>query len=125
MTASITVPDLEGAAAIPRSNGEPTFDAPWQSRAFGLVVSLHEQGLYPWDEFKNLLIDEIERSGVTDTCDPAVYYRQFTGAFFRLLEARGILSAAELDVRTDEEKRLLAHEDETADEHGHGHGHGH
>lgn len=125
MTATFTVPELEGAAAIPRSNGEPMFDAPWQSRAFGMVVSLHQAGFFPWDEFKTLLIDEIDSSGITETCDPAVYYRQFTAAFMRLLEARGIFSLDELELRTIEEKRLALHEDEHADDHGHGHGHGH
>ena len=36
--------ELDGAAAIPRSNGEPQFSAPWQSRTFGMAMTLHEQG---------------------------------------------------------------------------------
>jgi len=35
------IPEMDGALAYPRRNGEPVFDAPWQSRAFGMVVSLH------------------------------------------------------------------------------------
>jgi nitrile hydratase accessory protein len=118
VTAPARLPELEGSAAIPRSNGEPTFDAPWQSRAFGMVVSLHESGLYPWEEFKTLLIEEIEHCGISDTCDPSVYYRQFAGAFVRLLQRKGILTAEELDRRTAEERRALAHAGEHA---GHSH----
>ena len=57
--ATTLVPAMDGELAYPRKNGEPVFEAPWQSRAFGMVVGLHKAGLYPWDEFKELLIDEI------------------------------------------------------------------
>ncbi|MGI9556342.1 MAG: nitrile hydratase accessory protein [Solirubrobacterales bacterium] len=50
---------LDGPAAIPRSNGEPVFSAPWQSRAFGMAMALHEQGAFEWEDFRALLIAEI------------------------------------------------------------------
>ncbi len=53
------LPEMEGAAAYPRKNGEPVFDAPWQRRAFGMVVQLHVSGVYHWDEIKRRLIHEI------------------------------------------------------------------
>ena len=31
-----------GAAAPPRSNGELVFEAPWESRSFGMAVALSE-----------------------------------------------------------------------------------
>ena len=37
---------MTGAAAVPRKNGELVFDAPWQSRAFGMVVGLVQKGLF-------------------------------------------------------------------------------
>ena len=52
--------DAEGPAAPPRRNGELVFDAPWESRLFGLTLALHRAGLFEWDEFRRLLIDEIE-----------------------------------------------------------------
>lgn len=118
---SVTV-DLEGSAAIPRSNGEPVFDAPWQSRAFGMVVSLHESGLYPWDEFKARLIEEIDRSGIDETCDPALYYRQFTAAFTRLMVEKGLLDGEEIALRTLAEREALSH-DESDPDHTHPHSH--
>jgi hypothetical protein len=36
--------DVEGPAAPPRSNGELAFAAPWESRAFGLAMALHDGG---------------------------------------------------------------------------------
>ncbi len=34
--------DADGAAAPPRRNGELVFDAPWQSRVFGLAAAIVE-----------------------------------------------------------------------------------
>lgn len=34
--------DVEGAAAPPRRNGELVFEAPWQSRVFGLCAAIVE-----------------------------------------------------------------------------------
>ena len=42
------------------ANGEVVFDAPWQSRVFGMARALCEQGLFTWDEFREQLILQIE-----------------------------------------------------------------
>jgi hypothetical protein len=34
--------DVDGATALPRRNGELAFDAPWQSRVFGLCAAIVE-----------------------------------------------------------------------------------
>jgi len=52
--------DPDGPAAPPRRNGELVFEAPWQSRLFGLTMTLHRAGFFDWEEFRRLLIDEIE-----------------------------------------------------------------
>jgi hypothetical protein len=36
------LPDVDGAAAPPRRNGEILFEAPWQSRVFGLCAAIVE-----------------------------------------------------------------------------------
>jgi hypothetical protein len=51
--------DLNSPAAIPRRNGEPVFNEPWESRAFGIAVAICERGLFTWDEFRDQLIAEI------------------------------------------------------------------
>ena len=41
-------PDVASAdapAAPPRDNGELVFEAPWESRAFGVAVALHDAGV--------------------------------------------------------------------------------
>ncbi|MBI3213521.1 MAG: nitrile hydratase accessory protein [Mycobacterium sp.] len=124
MTAAVseleTFDDPGGLGALPRSNGELTFDAPWQGRLFGLVVHLCQSGAFEWDEFKVHLIAAIEDSGIEDTSDPAVYYRQFGTAFCRLAEEKKFFDASVLDVRADAEAQRLAHAD-----HDHDHDHHH
>ncbi|MCD2194391.1 nitrile hydratase accessory protein [Actinomycetospora endophytica] len=51
-----TTLDMDGPAAPPRSNGELVFAAPWESRAFGLVVTLVDSGRFTYEEFRSRLI---------------------------------------------------------------------
>jgi len=98
-----TIPAMEGAVAYPRKNGEPVFDAPWQSRAFGMVVHLHTSGMYPWDEFKRRLIDVIAAGPCASAPpDTSEYYYQWVEAFWKLLIEMKILSEQEMEERTKE-----------------------
>jgi len=108
----------DSTAALPRSNGELVFDAPWQGRLFGLVVHMCRSGAFEWDEFKTHLIASIADSGVGETCDPAIYYRQFAEAFCRLGLQKGFFGDAEFEARTEREAALLSHAD-----HDHDHEH--
>ena len=55
---------VKGAAPVPLPTGDcPTFDAPWQARAFGLAVALfRESDHYEWSDFQRRLVE-----GVDDT----------------------------------------------------------
>ncbi|REG49617.1 nitrile hydratase accessory protein [Paraburkholderia sp. BL6669N2] len=99
----IAIPPMDGELSYPRKNGEPTFAAPWQSRAFGMVVDLHVRGVFPWDEFKQRLIAEIAAASVKyGTADESGYYNQWVDASFRLLVERGILTAQEIGRRIED-----------------------
>lgn len=100
---AVRIPEMPATIAYPRKNGEPVFDAPWQSRAFGMVVRLHASGVYPWDDFKALLIDEIAKQPCKDApVDSTQYYLQWVNAFWRLLVAKELLSEAEMKLRAEE-----------------------
>ena len=117
--------DEPGAiGALPRSNGELVFDAPWQGRLFGLVVHMCQSGAFEWDEFKAHLIAVIDASGLDDICDPSVYYRQFGEAFSRLVAEKDFAAADLIDQRTHLESERLSHNDHDHDhEHEHDHHH--
>jgi nitrile hydratase accessory protein len=92
--------EMDGPAALPRSNGELVFEAPWEGRVFGLAVALSDRRVYDWDEFRSRLVEEIAHA---DACGAeSTYYERWLGAFEKLLVARGLLTPAELDVRTEE-----------------------
>jgi nitrile hydratase accessory protein len=97
--AAPTLPPLEDEIAPPRSNGEPVFDAPWESRAFGMVVSLHQRGAFEWDEFRDLLIDEVARS---ERQGGRPYYESWLAAFQRLAIDKDLLTADEFASRQRE-----------------------
>jgi nitrile hydratase accessory protein len=96
---------MEGTAALPRQNGELVFNAPWESRAFGMAVALYEQGRYQrWDEFRERLIAEIaawERHH-REHEEPWNYYERWLAALERLLVEKGLLSQEEIELRTAE-----------------------
>jgi nitrile hydratase accessory protein len=94
------VADMEGAAAAPRRNGELVFAAPWEGRAFGMAVALHERGLYSWEEFRDRLIARIAAADARG--DPSGYYERWLAAFEDLLAATGLVTREELDERTYE-----------------------
>jgi nitrile hydratase accessory protein len=92
--------DQDGPAAPPRTNGELVFESPWESRLFGLTMSLHEAGLFDWEEFRSLLIEAIgiwdaERHPEEDWS----YYEHWAAAFEKLLAKKNFCASAELDGR--------------------------
>ena len=76
-----------GPAALPRKNGELVFEAPWQSRAFGLAIALHDAGAIDFEEFRERLIAEIaahELEHGTDG-DGGRYYEHWLDALQHVL----------------------------------------
>ena len=100
MTASIddSIAYMQGSAALPRRNGEIVFDAPWQSRAFGLAVGLSQAGVYPWDDFRESLIAAVGRwEAGGHPAEEWDYWACWLEALETLLEARGLADDPEID----------------------------
>jgi nitrile hydratase accessory protein len=94
---SNTVLDVDGPAAPPRRNGELVFQAPWESRLFGVTISLQRAGLFEWEEFRRLLIEEIgawERQGHAQA--EWSYYERWASALERLLASKGLCASGDL-----------------------------
>ena len=123
MTAPAAPLDLQGASAPPRSNGELVFTEPWEGRAFGLALALHEGGAFTWREFSSELAGSIAR---WERAHPAneeySYYRCWLEALESLLEDRGIVDRT---VTLDRAVRLCerpAGHDHRHDDDDHHHG---
>jgi nitrile hydratase accessory protein len=122
----IADPDVEGPEALPRSNGELVFDAPWETRAFGLAVGLGREGAYEWEDFRRRLIAEIaaweaEHPTAVDDAEKAGwnYYAHWLTSLEGVLLDGELMSAREVEERVDR----IAHEQ--AHEHDHQHDHDH
>jgi hypothetical protein len=50
-------------ASLPRANGAPVFDAPWQARAHAMAVLSVEAQERHWDDFRRHLIAGIAEDG--------------------------------------------------------------
>ena len=91
---------MKGKAALPRSNGELVFQAPWEGRAFGLAVVMNHDGCYEWKDFADNLMAEIAEAEKTQASQ--VYYEQWLQALEKLAISSGMVSKEELDARTEE-----------------------
>ena len=115
MSREAATTDLASQLDVPRSNGEIVFNAPWESRAFGMAVALHEQGVFEWAAFSERLADEIAAHPGEDG---APYYERWLASFERLLVESGLVTTDALADRVAH----LAHEDAHAHDHaGHHH----
>lgn len=117
------VAQMQGAAALPRRNGELVFDEPWESRAFGLAITASEAGAYEWEEFRQGLITEVAAWEAEHGDDHVEggdwrYYGRWLASLERLLAERGLVSQDELVGRMSK----LEHEDDH-DHHDHAGGH--
>jgi nitrile hydratase accessory protein len=109
---------LDGPAAPPRSNGELVFAAPWEGRAFGLVVTLYETGAFEWSRFQAALVARIAAwEGAHPDLAGWSYYEHWLGALEDLLVADGTVGGPEITARAV----ALAHRPPGHDHHGHDH----
>ena len=82
---------------LPRDAGGPVFAAPWEAHAFALAVTLHERGVFSWNEWAAALASEIEVARVAGDPDLGdTYYRHWLAALERLVAAKGTASTDEL-----------------------------
>ena len=104
-------PDLaspEAPAAPPRANGELVFEEPWESRAFGIAVALHDAGVVDFEAFRARLIAEI---GAWEGSHPPEddgyrYYERWLAALERTLLSERIVDRAALEAA----REAIAHD---------------
>lgn len=117
MTTALPVDmEVEGVGAPPRANGELVFAEPWESRIFGVTMSLHQAGYFTWPAFQAELIAAIARWEASPTDEPYRYYACWLQALESLLEQLDLIDSARLRDRIAEHLARPA---------GHDHDHDH
>jgi nitrile hydratase accessory protein len=94
--------------APPRSNGELVFTEPWESRAFGVAVALHDAGVMDFEAFRARLIAEIGdwEAGHGAGDDDYRYYERWLAALERTLLAERIVDPSGLEAA----REAIAHD---------------
>jgi nitrile hydratase accessory protein len=78
----------------------PPFREPWQAKAFALVVLLHRNGHFRWEEWVQALSEEVSASPQrADENAEQAYHRQFLAALEKVVAQRGLATAATLSDR--------------------------
>jgi nitrile hydratase accessory protein len=113
--------DVDGPGAPPRDNGELVFAEPWQSRAFGVTVGLHEAGLFAWDDFRRELIDQLDGGDAP----PDEYWAAWLRATETVVLGRGLVPPERYGERLERYRRRPADHDHDHhhDDHDHDHDH--
>jgi nitrile hydratase accessory protein len=113
--------DIDGPTAPPRSNGELVFTEPWESRAFGMAVSLHEAGAFTWPEFQAALAARIGAWQSAPAQDePWNYYQLWLAALEDVLAGLHAVSTDEVTARASTlAQRPSGHDHRTDHDHPH------
>lgn len=127
----VSDPDATGPEAPPRKNGELEFEEPWESRAFGLAVTLSKESVFDWEVFRQGLISEIgsweeahrDASGELDSSEWS-YYERWLASLERVLLDRQLISEDEIEARIERIAEEQAHEHDHEHDHGPGRHHG-
>ena len=89
---------LQQVSSIPRTDNEPVFNAPWEAEIFALCLSLHQQGLFTWNEWTNELattITSAQQTGDPDLGD--TYYQHWLATLEHIVIAKNVGSANDLN----------------------------
>lgn len=86
------IAEMQGVASLPRKSGEMVFHDEWERRAFAITVSLAEQGVFPWSEFQQKLIEAVAEAEREDALRPSRgYYESWLAGLEALLKEKALL----------------------------------
>jgi len=90
---------VSGSIPVDLDNS-PAFREPWQAKAFALVVLLHREGHFTWDDWVRTLAEEIVASPQRAEEDAELaYHRQFLTALEKIAATRGMTTPETMQAR--------------------------
>jgi nitrile hydratase accessory protein len=100
---------------LPRDEEGPVFEEAWQAEAFEMTVRLHEARWFTWSEWAATLATVLrEVRDRREKDDGSHYYDYWLAALERLVTAKQLVSAADLEWRKAAWTRAVAGFVETA-----------
>lgn len=82
------------APQIPKDEGGIIFNAPWEGRAFALVVNLHKAGTFEWEDWVKTFSDEIAKVE-TGSGPQQSYYECWVAALQKILVKNDVMTDPE------------------------------
>jgi len=113
---SAALPNFTAVPGIPRDDDGVVFAAPWEAKAFALVVHLHQRGAFAWNDWVNALSGEIAADKARAV--PTPYYLLWLAAAERLVAQCGLIDAGQLAAARDALHHAQQHDH---DHHSHTH----
>jgi nitrile hydratase accessory protein len=101
---------IDDLPALPRDEGGPVFNEPWEAHAFALAVRLSEAGCFSWSEWAAALSQEIRLA--QQQGDPDLghsYYHHWLKALERLCAEKGLVNGADMHRRKEQWRRAYLH----------------
>jgi nitrile hydratase accessory protein len=79
---------------IPVDADGPVFREPWEAHAFAMALTLHDRGLFTWNEWAAALASEIKQAQAAGDPDTGeTYYHHWLAALERLIAEKGVTTA--------------------------------
>lgn len=94
--------NLMSGPFLHENESAPVFREPWQAQAFAMVLKLHEQGHFSWNEWAEALSQAIAKgdsAGDSQTDTGEHYYQYWLVALETLITRQGLASSDDLDAR--------------------------
>jgi len=81
----------------PQDDQGPVFNEPWEAQAFALVIALHEQNLFSWQEWAGVLSEQIALAQADGDPDLGnTYYQHWLAALERISRQKNLSNKNEL-----------------------------
>jgi nitrile hydratase accessory protein len=88
---------------IPKDEGGPIFEEPWQAQAFAMTVQMHEAGHFKWTEWADIFGAEIAAATKAGRgCGNGDYYACWLTALEKLMAQKQFVSQPERAQRHEE-----------------------
>jgi nitrile hydratase accessory protein len=109
---------------LPQDDDNVVFAAPWEAKAFALVVNLHQRGYFEWTAWVKALSAEIARDAQAGAGTP--YYLLWLAAAEQLFASLGLVEAESLRsacAALRDAQQAAQHDHPHSHDHHHDHAH--
>lgn len=87
----------------PSDDAGPVFNEPWEAQAFAMVLALHGQGVFTWNEWAAVLSAEISKAQANGDPDLGnTYYRHWLAALEQLMATKQLTTGSEILAKMDD-----------------------